>query len=473
MEIIDFKNSDLSKLKLILNKIFDSIVDLDEKSIFELIRGEHVCKYPGYLRLYEEILNNIFNEIQESGDTRIGEEAVLKVFTYLSSKVDIGKYDAPRRAKLFAFLEKSAANAAKSDNPRAFAIRMEEFVKNGFFQHSQRQQVVSLLSKNSLPTTMKLLYLFAIRGYNLDPFWKEAKEYKVEEMKHGNLARLAIILKKYETVHPEATPLLAEIEGKFSEHYSSPENFVLFYRDLKKEKNQISLLHFSEALPNLGSKLVNPYETNSEDLAYRASFLDFVAETYRSRDYTNFLNKYDAQIKKEEVIKLVKDHLYNSRDALEPQKQLIYLLIKRLPDIVSSRDKKGVEIINELLTKYNSAVVHNFIDSYTLTGLYRLLHTMIRRMKDLEEMGLNYLFCNVLEKYLTRNYRNYNIEQNYRNLLRHILNNLEYFTSAGNKSRISTVAVQEALRLNILTTKMLEKVTSDKFNLPYFDKQRF
>lgn len=202
-------------------------------------------------------------------------------------------------------------------------------------------------------------------------------------MKHGNLARLAIIFKKLEPTHPEATAILAGIEDKFSEHYSTPEKFVLFYRELKKEKNQISLLHFSEALPNLGSKLVNPYETNSEDLAYRANFLDYVAETYRSRDYSSFLNKYDAQIKKEEVIKLIKDHLYESKGALEPQKQLIYLLLKRLPDIVSSKDKKGVEVINELLSKYNSAVVHGTIDGAALTGLYRLLHTMIRRMKDL------------------------------------------------------------------------------------------
>lgn len=473
MEIIDFKNSDLGRLKLILNKVFDNITDLDEKSVFELIRGDHVCKYPGYARIYEEILSNIFGEIQDNGETRIGEEVVLKVFAYLSAKVDISRYDSPRRAKLFAILERSAANAAKSDNPRLFALRMEDFVKNGFFQQSQRPQVVALLAKNKLPTTMKLLYYFAIRGYSIEPFWEEVKEYKTEEMKHGNLARLAIILKKYEAGHPEAAALLAEVEARFSEHYSSPEKFVQFYRELKREKNQISLLHFSEALPNLGGKLPNPYETNSEDLAYRASFLDYVAETYRSRDYSNFLSKHDAQIKKEEVVKLVKDHLYESRDSLEPQKQLIYLLLKRLPDIVSSKDKKGVEVINELLTKYNPAVVHSAIDPSALTGLYRLLHTMIRRMKDLEEMGLNYLFSNVLEKYLTRNYRNYNLEQNYRNLLRHVLNNLEYFTAAPNKSRIATVAVQEALRLNILTTKMLEKVTVEKFNLPYYDRQRF
>ena len=77
-----------------------------------------------------------------------------------------------------------------------------------------------------------------------------------------------------------------------------------------------------------------------------------------------------------------------------------------------------------MLNKYNKYVVIGSIDSGISSLVFKVAHFMISRLDVLAELDLEFNFSLVLEKYLSRNNNNYNMENNYRELLLHLLNKL-------------------------------------------------
>ena len=69
MDLFDLDNSELSTLRQIAERILKSITELEEKTVFELIRSPNVGKLPGIYRIYEEVSRNVFAEIDQQGES--------------------------------------------------------------------------------------------------------------------------------------------------------------------------------------------------------------------------------------------------------------------------------------------------------------------------------------------------------------------------------------------------------------------
>lgn len=61
-------------------------------------------------------------------------------------------------------------------------------------------------------------------------------------------------------------------------------------------------------------------------------------------------------------------------------------------------------------------------------------------------MGHLNLLQNVVEKYISRNYKNYNNDINYRDLLHHLLRKMNHF-----KNYTNMLILEHGLRLNLIT----------------------
>lgn len=60
MNFYDLENDQFSIVKQLTDKIFDNISELEEKNIYELIRGDFNSKFYGFYRIIEEINKNLF-----------------------------------------------------------------------------------------------------------------------------------------------------------------------------------------------------------------------------------------------------------------------------------------------------------------------------------------------------------------------------------------------------------------------------
>lgn len=65
-------------------------------------------------------------------------------------------------------------------------------------------------------------------------------------------------------------------------------------------------------------------------------------------------------------------------------------------------------------------------------------------------------FCYMLDKYLTRNYRRFNLEQNYKNFVKNLVANMDKIAAI--KKGTLRLVLEEGLRLNLLTKKALENI---------------
>ena len=155
---------------------------------------------------------------------------------------------------------------------------------------------------------------------------------------------------------------------------------------------------------------------------------------------------------------------------IQPKRQVVQLLNKRIYDLIDSKGKEQVEADIQLLRNYSRFIIAGTLDHNTTNSIFRVLHCLIGKFDTVLELGLQGLFFATLEKYLTKNSRNYNVEHNYRELLKHTASNIDKIQ--GRQHNLANVVVREALRLNVLTKKNLENVTLDKLNLAYFEKCR-
>lgn len=126
-----------------------------------------------------------------------------------------------------------------------------------------------------------------------------------------------------------------------------------------------------------------------------------------------------------------------------------------MPEILDSKNKRYIDAATDFLGKYNRAVVYGWLGASGEISLFKIIHAMISKLDLLvsTESGIN--FCHMLEKYLTRNYKRFNLEQNYKNLVKHLIANIDKVAVKKNTLRL---VLEEGLRLNLLTKKTLENI---------------
>lgn len=98
-------------------------------------------------------------------------------------------------------------------------------------------------------------------------------------------------------------------------------------------------------------------------------------------------------------------------------------------------------------------MVYGYLDANSEISIFRIITIMINNIDLLISTENSSHFYNMLEKYLTRNFRRYNLEQNYKNLLKHLVGNIDKMALA--RKGTLRIIVEEGLRLNLLTKKSL------------------
>lgn len=101
-------------------------------------------------------------------------------------------------------------------------------------------------------------------------------------------------------------------------------------------------------------------------------------------------------------------------------------------------------------------MVYGYLDANAEISIFKVITGMVSKLDLLVSIDNAIHFCFMLERYLTRNYRRYNLEQNYKNLVKHLVANIDKMAAA-KKGTLRTV-LEEALRLNLLTKKSLENI---------------
>jgi hypothetical protein len=89
MHFFDIGWEDHNIVKQITDNIYENITELEEKNIYELIKGEYNSKFVGFLRIYEEINKNIFDEIDAKGQTELNPDSIFKALGFLADKISL------------------------------------------------------------------------------------------------------------------------------------------------------------------------------------------------------------------------------------------------------------------------------------------------------------------------------------------------------------------------------------------------
>lgn len=129
-----------------------------------------------------------------------------------------------------------------------------------------------------------------------------------------------------------------------------------------------------------------------------------------------------------------------------------------------------MESLIELVNRYCRFVVGGSLDANSENTIFRILHCLIGKLDLITELGLNGYLTMTLEKYLLKNHKSYNVESNYRQLVKHLVSSFEKLIVK--KSFFTNNVVKEALRLGLLTKGSLENVDIEKLGLRFFDRAR-
>lgn len=105
---------------------------------------------------------------------------------------------------------------------------------------------------------------------------------------------------------------------------------------------------------------------------------------------------------------------------------------RRLGEALEGKHKGQLEATLLLMQRYCRFVIMGTLDSHVTQHVFRILHTLVGKVELLNELGLHNLLQNVVEKYISRNYKNYSNEANYRDLLKHLLKKMSHFRNYTN-----------------------------------------
>ena len=128
-------------MRLITNRIFESVNDLEESSIYDLIKGENNSKFVGFYKIFEEINRNLFAEITPNGKTEIDSEAIFRMLALLADKIPLEKIPEKDQSKFFSFVRSLAQESSEDENEaRNLGLKLNGLVSNGYFSGEKQKK---------------------------------------------------------------------------------------------------------------------------------------------------------------------------------------------------------------------------------------------------------------------------------------------------------------------------------------------
>lgn len=303
---------------------------------------------------------------------------------------------------------------------------------------------------------MFALYDMAVRDYDISPFAADILKYTPETLRDEFLVKLGVVASHLLKLKPspEAKALFEAIQAKITDQVATPEGFVEYYKKLRRM--EVNLMNFHDVFGELVQRLPNPLESTVDVADYRRVYLEYIHDAARSREYGQFFAKYEEAISGDELSELLSHHVRVDPRELESRRSVVQLLNKRIYGLIESRSKKQVEAVLDFVTKYSRFVIGGLFDANSSNSIFRMLHCLIGKIDIVEEVGLGGFFFSTLERYISKNHKNYNMEWNYRDLVNHLASRISQIQEK--KHHLATTVVREGLRLGLLTHKHLETV---------------
>jgi hypothetical protein len=189
---------------------------------------------------------------------------------------------------------------------------------------------------------------------------------------------------------------------------------------------------FNEAFEKVISQLPNPFVTTEVPNNYRSFYLSYVHESSRNnKEFTTFVQAHEAAITLDDFSNLVSHHFHqeeiNSRK-IDINRPLLNFASRKIHVALDSKHKRGIAVVIELVNKYNRLAVSCSLDPHSEFVLFKIIHSLISRLDVVAETENISLFLAILEKYITKSHKRYNLETTYRSLLKHLLTQLDKIT---------------------------------------------
>lgn len=125
----------------------------------------------------------------------------------------------------------------------------------------------------------------------------------------------------------------------------------------------------------------------------------------------SFVQTHDAAITIEDFALLVFHTVQTDQgNQLEVSRGLLQFVVRRMHSVVETKHRRSFDAIIEMLSKYSRFVIHGSLDSYFLGTVYKILHHFISHYELAMELKVESAYFGMIDRYLTRNYRRYNIE---------------------------------------------------------------
>lgn len=156
---------------------------------------------------------------------------------------------------------------------------------------------------------------------------------------------------------------------------------------------------------------------------------------------------------------------------MELNRGLLHLVSRRMNSVLEAKHKRSVDAIVEMLSKYTRLAIGGALDGYSQSTLFKIMHQLITNYNLIVELKSDGPFFNMIERYLNRNYKRYNLENQYRSLIKHLLTHLQSMMTV--RPRITGLVISAALKFNCLKEQALVNINVDDIkNLDFFDRCR-
>lgn len=124
----------------------------------------------------------------------------------------------------------------------------------------------------------------------------------------------------------------------------------------------------------------------------------------------SFVQTYDAAITIEDFASLVSHNVQTDQGGqLEVSRGLLQLVVRRMHSVVESKHRRSLDAIIDMLSKYSRFVINNSLDTYFEGTISKILHHVISNYELVVELKVESSFFGMIDRYLSRNYRRYNI----------------------------------------------------------------
>lgn len=219
------------------------------------MRDKSAGRHPLIGKIYEEFVKNIFAEIEESGATQMDHNTVLKMLALLSFNFEFRRLTEIERKKQLSFLQVLAQSLEEERDAakiRFFYVRVEDMIKNDFFDRSKLKEYSALFNINGqVPQVSSLETLFEKRldcEHILQQLLSSPPKFsqELQVFRYALLVTRISRAERYAGLKEQLEPFLQSLGKRVEESFENPEKFVSVFREVLRSADKLDLRPFHD-----------------------------------------------------------------------------------------------------------------------------------------------------------------------------------------------------------------------------------